>query len=144
MQGLLANLIVGKFTEHGKPGERRGSEKSKEREMNELTHTQAPRFPRALAVAVPGPAILPPSAAGARGANYVALGDSYAAGPFIPNPVLPLGCLKSDHNYPHVAAPSIGLTLRDASCSGATTVDMTNPQSVSPDGPHPPTPHSPA
>jgi lysophospholipase L1-like esterase len=77
-------------------------------------------------------------AAGARAANYVALGDSYAAGPLIPNPVLPLGCLKSDHNYPHLAAPGIGLTLRDASCSGATTVDMTNPQNVEPDGPNPP------
>jgi lysophospholipase L1-like esterase len=78
------------------------------------------------------------AAAGARAANYVALGDSYAAGPLIPNPVLPLGCLKSDHNYPHLAAPGIGLTLRDASCSGATTTDMTNPQNVEPDGPNPP------
>ena len=78
------------------------------------------------------------AAAGARAANYVALGDSYAAGPLIPNPVLPLGCLKSDHNYPHLAAPGIGLALRDASCSGATTADMTNPQNVEPDGPNPP------
>ncbi len=71
------------------------------------------------------------AAAAARAANYVALGDSYAAGPLIPNQSLsPLGCLKSDHNYAHLAAPSIGLTLRDASCSGATTVDMTSPQSV--------------
>ena len=83
-------------------------------------------------------ALLAGAAAGARAANYVALGDSYAAGPLIPNPVLPLGCLKSDHNYAHVAAPSIGLTLRDASCSGAKTNDMTSPQSVSPDGPNPP------
>src|SRR5262249_17403412 len=66
------------------------------------------------------------------------LGDSYTAGPLIPNPVLPLGCLKSDHNYPHLAAPSIGLPLRDASCSGAKTDDMTNPQNVEPDGPNPP------
>src|ERR1043165_8188120 len=79
------------------------------------------------------------AAAGARAANYVALGDYYsAAGPLIPTPVLPLGCLKSDHNYPHLAALGIGLTLRDASCSGATTVDMTNPQNVEPDGPNPP------
>ena len=77
-------------------------------------------------------------AAGARAANYAALGDSYAAGPLIPNPTLPLGCLKSDHNYPHLAAPSIGLSLRDATCSGATTADMTNPQNVEPDGPNPP------
>src|SRR6476469_9670319 len=77
------------------------------------------------------------AAAGARAANYVALGDSYAAGPLIPNPVLPLGCLKTDHNYPHLAAPSIG-PLQDPSCSGAKTVDMTSPQNVDPDGPNPP------
>jgi lysophospholipase L1-like esterase len=78
------------------------------------------------------------AAVGARAANYVALGDSYAAGPLIPNPVLPLGCLKSSNNYPRLAAPGIGLTLRDATCSGATTVHMTNPQNVDPDGPNPP------
>ncbi|HEX6602671.1 MAG TPA: SGNH/GDSL hydrolase family protein [Solirubrobacterales bacterium] len=78
------------------------------------------------------------TAIGARAANYVALGDSYAAGPLIPNPVLPLGCLKSSNNYPRLAAPGIGLTLRDATCSGATTVHMTNPQNVDPDGPNPP------
>ncbi len=76
-------------------------------------------------------------AAGARAATYVSLGDSYAAGPFIPNPVFPLGCLKSDHNYPGLAAPSIG-SLRDPSCSGAKTDDMTNPQSIEIDGPNPP------
>ena len=79
------------------------------------------------------------SAATARAAdNYVGLGDSYAAGPLIPNPVLPLGCLKSDHNYPHLAAPLIGLPLRDATCSGAKTDHMTQPQNVDPDGPNPP------
>lgn len=78
------------------------------------------------------------TAIGARAATYVALGDSYAAGPLIPNPVLPLGCLKSSNNYPRLAAPGIGLTLRDATCSGATTVHMTNPQNVDPDGPNPP------
>lgn len=67
-------------------------------------------------------------AGAARAANYVALGDSYAAGPIIPNQIAPLGCLKSDHNYAHLAAPAIGLPLRDATCSGATTADMTNPQ----------------
>lgn len=76
-------------------------------------------------------------AASAGAASYVSLGDSYAAGPFIPNPALPLGCLKSDHNYPHLAAPSIG-PLKDASCSGAKTDDMTNPQSIEIDGPNPP------
>ncbi len=107
--------------------------------MNALILNRSRRWPRALAMAAAALVALAVfAAAGARAANYTALGDSYAAGPFIPNPVLPLGCLKSDHNYPHVAAPSIGLTLRDASCSGATTVDMTNPQNVEIDGPNPP------
>ena len=106
--------------------------------MNALTLSPR-RLLRALTLAIAALAVLAAFvAAGARGANYVALGDSYAAGPLIPNPVLPLGCLKSDHNYPHLAAPGIGLTLRDASCSGATTTDMTNPQNVEPDGPNPP------
>jgi lysophospholipase L1-like esterase len=78
------------------------------------------------------------AAVGARAADYVALGDSYAAGPLIPNPLLPLGCLKSSNNYPHLAAPGIGLTLRDATCSGAKTNHMTEPQNVDPDGPNPP------
>jgi hypothetical protein len=78
------------------------------------------------------------AAAGARAANYVGLGDSYAAGPLIPLPVPPFGCLKSDRNYPHLAAPRIGLPLRDVTCSGAQTDDMFAPQNVEPDGPNPP------
>ncbi|HEU5143188.1 MAG TPA: SGNH/GDSL hydrolase family protein [Solirubrobacterales bacterium] len=74
----------------------------------------------------------------ARGATYVALGDSYTAGPLIPMQVSPYGCLKSDHNFPNLAAPSIGLPLRDISCSGAETEDMTAPQEVELDGPNPP------
>jgi lysophospholipase L1-like esterase len=77
-----------------------------------------------------------PSAASAAG-PYVALGDSYAAGPFIPMFQKPWGCLKSDHNYPHLAATNLKLTLRDATCSGAETEDMTAPQGVTP-GPNPP------
>ncbi len=69
-------------------------------------------------------------AGAARAANYVALGDSYAAGPIIPNQIAPYGCLKSDHNYAHLAAPTIGLSLKDATCSGATTADMTESQST--------------
>jgi len=78
------------------------------------------------------------TATAARAANYAALGDSYAAGPLIPNPLLPLGCLKSSNNYAHLAAPGIGLSLRDATCSGAKTNHMTEPQNVDPDGPNPP------
>jgi lysophospholipase L1-like esterase len=105
--------------------------------MEALTQRSG-RAARTLALALTMMAVLAFAAAGARAANYVALGDSYAAGPLIPNPVLPLGCLKSSNNYPRLAAPSIGLTLRDASCSGAETEDMTSPQNVDPDGPNPP------
>lgn len=95
------------------------------------------RLSRALLLLVAALATWAALAGSAGAASYVSLGDSYAAGPFIPNPVLPLGCLKSDHNYPHLAAPSIG-PLKDPSCSGAKTDDMTNPQSVEIDGPNPP------
>ena len=65
--------------------------------------------------------------------RYVSLGDSYTAGPLIPNQSLdPLGCLRSDHDYPHLVQP--GLTtaaFTDVSCSGATTDDMFAPQSTS-------------
>ena len=50
----------------------------------------------------------------------------------IPNQTLsPLGCLRSDHNYPHLTAAALGLALTDLSCSGATTADMTAPQQTS-------------
>jgi lysophospholipase L1-like esterase len=69
---------------------------------------------------------------------YVSLGDSYAAGPLIPLQVPPFGCLKSNNNYANLTARNLGLTLKDASCSGAETEDMTSPQGVDPDGPNPP------
>jgi lysophospholipase L1-like esterase len=64
-------------------------------------------------------------------AAYAALGDSYTSGPLIPDQTLdPLGCLRSTHNYPHLTAAALGLALTDVSCSGATTADMTAPQST--------------
>lgn len=75
---------------------------------------------------------------GASGA-YISLGDSYTAGPLIPNQSLsPLGCLRSDHNYPRVVRAGLTdvATFRDPSCSGATTDDMANEQGVTP-GPNP-------
>jgi hypothetical protein len=72
-----------------------------------------------------------PTTAGAQPLGYVAMGDSYAAGPLIPNQSLsPLGCLRSDHNYAHVSASALGLALTDVSCSGATTTNITQPQST--------------
>ncbi|GAA1378843.1 SGNH/GDSL hydrolase family protein [Pseudonocardia kongjuensis] len=71
--------------------------------------------------------------------RYVALGDSYAAGPLVPvQSGQPAGCLRSSRNYPAVLARSAGFTnFTDVSCSGATTEDMTGPQAVRP-GPNPP------
>jgi lysophospholipase L1-like esterase len=70
--------------------------------------------------------------------RYTALGDSYAAGPLIPNPLTPLGCLKSSNNYGRIAQRTLAFPeYRDATCSGARTDHMTVTQNVSP-GPNPP------
>lgn len=64
--------------------------------------------------------------------TWVGLGDSFAAGPLIPNQSLsPLGCLRSDRNYAHQSAAALGYTLTDVSCSGAKTDHMFAPQSTS-------------
>jgi lysophospholipase L1-like esterase len=76
-------------------------------------------------------------AAPAAADEYVALGDSFTAGPLIPLQIQPFGCLKSNNNFAHLASRELGLPLKDPSCSGAETEDMTNPQGVTP-GPNPP------
>jgi lysophospholipase L1-like esterase len=75
------------------------------------------------AAAEPGPSV----------AGYVALGDSYAAGPLIPLQTgQPAGCSRSSRNYPSIVAERIGVAdFRDVSCSAATTEHLTGPQSVS-------------
>lgn len=81
-------------------------------------------LPVVLAAAV---LVVVPAAAGA--AQFVGLGDSSASGPLIPNQTLAHpGCGQSDHNYAHLAAARLGLTLDDRSCGGATTEDMTAAQ----------------
>ncbi|MCH8265049.1 MAG: SGNH/GDSL hydrolase family protein [Proteobacteria bacterium] len=63
-----------------------------------------------------------PAAAVAQGAKYVALGSSFAAGPGI---TTQLGsCGRSDHNYSHLVAAALGLTLTDVSCNGATIANI--------------------
>ena len=70
--------------------------------------------------------------------RYTGLGDSFAAGPLIPVQLRPFGCLKSSNNYAHIVQRRKGFAeFRDASCSGARTDHMTQPQNVSP-GPNPP------
>lgn len=81
-------------------------------------------------------ALAAPAAAQTTG-EYVALGDSFTAGPLIPLQIQPFGCLKSNNNFAHLTARRLGLPLKDPSCSGAETEDMTNPQGVTP-GPNPP------
>lgn len=67
--------------------------------------------------------------------NYVALGDSYTAGPDIPTQGgTPAGCERSSSNYPSLVAQSLGFQaarVRDVSCSGATIADLTSSQSTS-------------
>jgi hypothetical protein len=72
--------------------------------------------------------------------SYVALGDSYTAGPLItPQDTAILGCIRSDANYPNLLAPDLGLpAFRDVSCSGAETEDMFATQDVDPDPDNPP------
>jgi lysophospholipase L1-like esterase len=89
-----------------------------------------------LAVSISMLALAVPASASAE--EYVALGDSFTAGPLIPVQVPIFGCLKSNNNFPNLTARELGLPLKDASCSGAETEDMENPQGVSPDGPNPP------
>ncbi|MGW1748924.1 SGNH/GDSL hydrolase family protein [Streptomyces sp. NPDC002092] len=59
-----------------------------------------------------------------RDTRYVSLGDSYTAGPLIPQQV-DANCARSDHNYPSiVAAVRKATAFKDVSCSGATTDNM--------------------
>jgi lysophospholipase L1-like esterase len=97
-----------------------------------------PRMRTAVALAGAAVTLALGAATAAPAAQLVGLGDSYAAGPLIPNQSLnPLGCLRSDKNYAHLAAAQLGKSLSDVSCSGATTEDMTAAQDVTP-GPNPP------
>jgi lysophospholipase L1-like esterase len=63
---------------------------------------------------------------------YVSLGDSYTAAPLVPNPTgNPLLCGRSTNNYPSDVSRALSpSSFTDASCSGATTVDMTQSQSL--------------
>ncbi|MFT4200583.1 SGNH/GDSL hydrolase family protein [Gordonia sp. (in: high G+C Gram-positive bacteria)] len=61
----------------------------------------------------------------AHGDEYVALGDSAAAGPLIsPQDRSAPGCLRSERNYPAVVAARLGLHLVDATCSSAKSQDV--------------------
>lgn len=58
--------------------------------------------------------------------KYIALGDSAAAAPLVPDPAGPPGCFKSTNDYPAVLARHLGAArFTDVTCSGATTADIT-------------------
>jgi lysophospholipase L1-like esterase len=73
-------------------------------------------------------------AVGAQAATgpYVALGDSYTSAPLVPNPTgNPILCGRSTNNYPQDVKRAISpASFTDASCSSATTTDMTQSQSL--------------
>jgi lysophospholipase L1-like esterase len=98
------------------------------------TGTSARRSNRAIAVLAAcllGVVAQPAAADQAVGVTrYVALGDSYTAGPGIPNQTADSGgCGRSDHNYPHLVAAALAVTtFRDVSCGSATTDHMAGQQ----------------
>ncbi|MCW2933160.1 MAG: lipolytic protein family [Actinomycetia bacterium] len=73
-----------------------------------------------------------PTAADALPGSYVALGDSYTAGPDIPDQTGgTAGCEQSSSSYPHLVAQILRLGLTDISCSSATIASLSAPQSTS-------------
>ena len=103
-----------------------------------LTRQAVARMLFTVAVAIGVVSAHSPAIAASAPESYVAMGDSFTAGPLISNQLPdPPGCWRSDHNYPHLVAAALGATLRDRSCSGARTRDLQAPQAVL-GGPNPP------
>lgn len=70
-----------------------------------------------------------PSTSATPDLEYVALGDSYAAAPGVPETSGVDGCFRSSGNYAHlVAAARDDVALTDLTCSGATTSDVVENQ----------------
>lgn len=68
-----------------------------------------------------------PGPGSAARSNYVAMGDSFAAAPGVPETAAPRGCHKSTNNYPSVLARRLAaFAFHDVTCSGATTDDIIN------------------
>ena len=68
--------------------------------------------------------------------NYVAVGDSYAAAPGVPDAAPPAGCRKSSNGYPGILARQLKTTsFTNATCSGAKTENITGHPQQTTDGP---------
>jgi lysophospholipase L1-like esterase len=89
---------------------------------------------RGAAIVVVSASLAIASAGGAQAATgpYVALGDSYTSAPLVPNPTgNPILCGRSTNNYPQDVKRAVSpASFTDASCSSATTADMTQSQSL--------------
>lgn len=84
-------------------------------------------------------ALPPPGAPPGSGPRYVAMGDSAAAAPLVPDQAEPVGCLKSTNDYPSVLARRIGAaSFTDVTCSGARTEDLVSQSQPTRTGPVPP------
>ncbi len=68
------------------------------------------------------------TSAAVRVGQYVALGDSYTAAPFVPVSDFSGSCLRSSGSYPQLVATALDARVTDVSCSAATTEDLTAPQ----------------
>jgi lysophospholipase L1-like esterase len=88
----------------------------------------------AVAVAVTGVAVQyrTPAPSAREPVDYVALGDSFSAGPLVPDARAdPPGCFRSTNNYPAYLAGYLGVrSYRDVTCSGAQTRDLPRPQQL--------------
>ena len=82
--------------------------------------------PAAPAGAAPADPVRAGVVTGGEPIDYVALGDSFSAGPLVPAQRLdPLGCLRSSNNYPAFLAGYLDVSsYRDKTCSGAETADL--------------------
>jgi lysophospholipase L1-like esterase len=68
--------------------------------------------------------------------TYVAMGDSFAAAPGVPDPAPPAGCRKSTNGYPSILARRLNAPgFIDVTCSGATTENITGRAQQTKDGP---------
>jgi hypothetical protein len=78
-------------------------------------------------------------AATASGGRYVAMGDSYTAGPLILPMTDTFTCARSAKNYPALLAARITpRVFRDVSCSSATSQHLSQPQAGQVSGTNPP------
>jgi hypothetical protein len=84
----------------------------------------------AAAAALAAPGVSPATAKPAPSPQvYVALGDSFAAGPFILPQTDLLTCARSARNYPGLLAGDLALSaFRDVTCSSATTAHFASSQ----------------